>query len=142
MFNVFGFKSQSSLLGSKKAELEGLAAEASKLRIDYEKQRKIADDQVHKERQLDWFEKSISKNEEEIERRKREVIRLNNLEKDIHSKMDTVFDGNGSFEEKMRKNAEMQKKLQNILSVKRHHDSEIQRLWQQNDSANRKIKKL
>ncbi len=142
MFNVFGFKTQSSLIGSKKDRLEGLASEASKMRIDYEKQRKIAGEMVRKEKELDWFEKRVSQNENEIERRRREVLRLNNLEKDIHLKMDKVFDGPGNIDDKLRKNKEMQKKLQNIIAVKRQHDSEIQRLWQQNDSRNRKIRKL
>jgi hypothetical protein len=142
MFNVFGFRTQAGLIGSKKDQLEGFAAEASKMRIDYEKQKKIAGEQIHKEKELGWFEKRISQNENEIERRRREVLRLNNLEQDIHRKMDKVFEGPGSIDDKLRRNKEMQKKLQNITAVKRQHDSEIQRLWQQNDATNRKIKKL
>lgn len=142
MFNLFGFKTQSGLLGNKKDRLEGLAAEASKMRIDYEKQKKVTGDIAKKDSDLHWFEKRISQNEDEIERRRKEIIRLNNQEQELHRKINTVFEGQGTTNEKISRSKEMQKKLQNIMAIKRHHDSEIDRLWQQNDATNRKMKKL
>jgi chromosome segregation ATPase len=142
MFNLFGFKTQSGLLGSKKDKLEGLAAEASKLRIDYEKQSKVSYDLDRKKADLQWLEKRMEQNENEIERRRSEIIKLNNQEQELHRKISGIFEGEGTIHEKIQRNKEMQKKLQNIMAIKRHHDSEIDRLWQQNDTTSRKIKKL
>lgn len=146
IFNFLSFRSQSGLLRSKKDRLENQAAENVQSRITYEKQSKASSEMQKKEQELSYYEKKIDINRAEIERRQQELSILGNKEKVIQSQIDKVLSEGSKPDAHMdavrEKSAALQKKLDHIMTLRRHHDSEIQRLETQNEFTSAKIRKV
>ncbi|MBU3668371.1 MAG: hypothetical protein FGM57_00200 [Candidatus Taylorbacteria bacterium] len=145
VFKFSFFRSQGGLLGKKRDVLESVAAEASKSRLDYEKQKKEEQETSQHQRELAYFEHKIQVNQDEIQRRRVAILHLTEQEKEIQQKMDNTFaiekKDPREIENALVKNRELQKKLDHILMLQRFHNAEIERLTSQNEASEKKIRR-
>lgn len=113
------------------------------MRFDYEKGRQMIKEGEMKKAEIEFYNKKFDFNLKEIDRRREAIEKLDLEEKGYQNRMDKIiqgnFDGNKEIEKNMKVSEGLDKKIERIQVLRRHYNSEITRLEEQNINVTKKL---